>query len=218
MLVKANNQAESTPYHFFSNMSLTLPSIESLPDLSQQAQTEVLDNLFEPCHTLQALLRSGDIFRRTFCSYNEFIEQARLELLGLLARAESLKDGQQYDSRVSEIIAAHPRLGAPRADQPQAQLSEHSLAEQKSMQGSAEEAAKLTELNEVYEKKFPGLRYVVFVNGRSRASVMQNLMERIERGDIGQERKDAFNAMCDIALDRAQKAAKQPVDDRVEKL
>ncbi|KAL7665925.1 Oxo-4-hydroxy-4-carboxy-5-ureidoimidazoline decarboxylase domain-containing protein [[Candida] zeylanoides] len=199
-------------------MSFTLPSIESLPDLSQQAQIEVLDNLFEPCHTLQAFLLSGDIFRRSFSSYNEFIEQARSELLGLLARAKSSKYGQEYDPRVSEIIAAHPRLGAPKADQSQVQLSDHSSAEQKSMQGSEEEAAKLTELNELYEEKFPGLRYVVFVNGRSRASVMQNMMERIKRGDIGQERKDAFNAMCDIALDRSQKAVKQLVDDLVEKL
>lgn len=60
-------------------------------------------------------------------------------------------------------------------------------------------------LNDKYETTFPGLRYVVFVNGRSREVIMNNMTERINRNDIVAERKEAFNAMCDIALDRAKK-------------
>jgi hypothetical protein len=64
----------------------------------------------------------------------------------------------------------------------------------------------------------------VFVNGRSRPVIMENMRERIERGDIKLERAEAikvrsrkvvnwilqadsqhYKAMCDIAADRAVK-------------
>lgn len=64
---------------------------------------------------------------------------------------------------------------------------------------------RLAELNEEYEKTFPGLRYVVFVNGRSRDEIIANMEKRIKRNDIELEKKEAFEAMCDIALDRAAK-------------
>jgi len=35
--------------------------------------------------------------------------------------------------------------------------------------------------------------------------VMENMRERIARGDMKQERVDAIKAMCDIAADRASK-------------
>jgi uncharacterized protein (UPF0210 family) len=38
---------------------------------------------------------------------------------------------------------------------------------------------------------------------------MQNMRERIERGDIQAERLEAIQAMCDIALDRASKLQKE---------
>ncbi|OCL10861.1 hypothetical protein AOQ84DRAFT_288397, partial [Glonium stellatum] len=45
----------------------------------------------------------------------------------------------------------------------------------------------------------------VFVNGRSRPEVMANMRSRIARNDIAAERAEAIQAMCDIAVDRAQK-------------
>lgn len=45
----------------------------------------------------------------------------------------------------------------------------------------------------------------VFVNGRSRPEIMQNMRDRIARADIAAERQEAIQAMCDIALDRAAK-------------
>ncbi|CAH2355091.1 hypothetical protein CLIB1423_21S01618 [[Candida] railenensis] len=180
-------------------MTFSLPSVKSLPELSDSKKIEVLDHLFEPCSTLQAFLLPK-VFLANFQSYREFIEASRKELLKFLSES---KNGS--DPRISKIIAAHPRLGAPKPGKVAETLSEHSSAEQKSLQGSPEEQAKLVELNEKYEQTFPGLRYVVFVNGRSRPTVMQNMIERIERNDIELEREDAFNAMCDIALDRASK-------------
>lgn len=46
-------------------------------------------------------------------------------------------------------------------------------------------------LNEEYEKKFPGLRFVVFVNGRGRGEIMEIMRERIARGSWEGERDGA---------------------------
>lgn len=46
----------------------------------------------------------------------------------------------------------------------------------------------LGELNEEYERVFPGLRFVVWVNGRGRGEIMGIMRERIERGDWEGER------------------------------
>lgn len=183
-------------------MSYLLPPTSLLPGLSESEKIEVLDHLFEPCATLQGVLLPK-IFQAKYGSYPEFIETAREELLSFLKH-------NSEDPRISKIIAAHPRLGAPKQGKPKEELSEHSSAEQKSLQGSPEEQAKLADLNEKYELTFPGLRYVVFVNGRSRPVVMDNMIERIQRNDINLERIEAFNAMCDIALDRASKLATSP--------
>jgi OHCU decarboxylase len=114
------------------------------------------------------------------------------------------------------------------------------------------EARELERLNAEYEAAFPDLRYVyvclpatrallslrkscllmgvlcrVFVNGRSRAVIFEDMRARIARGDVGAERLEAiqvgaalrnddglrfgelisFQAMCDIASDRALKLA-----------
>lgn len=52
--------------------------------------------------------------------------------------------------------------------------------------------AELARLNEAYEAKFPGLRFVVFVNGRGRGEIMTIMRERIERGDWEAERDGAI--------------------------
>lgn len=52
--------------------------------------------------------------------------------------------------------------------------------------------AELARLNEAYEAKFPGLRFVVFVNGRGRGEIMTIMRERIERGEWEAERDGAI--------------------------
>lgn len=49
----------------------------------------------------------------------------------------------------------------------------------------------LGELNEEYERVFPGLRFVVWVNGRGRGEIMGIMRERIARGDWEGERDGA---------------------------
>ncbi|GEQ72298.1 hypothetical protein JCM33374_g5985 [Metschnikowia sp. JCM 33374] len=173
-----------------------LPPSLQLHELSHQNKVEVLDHLFEPCSTLARLLTES-VMTRPYANYKDFIESARQFLLDYLNAQEQKVE---VSPDISSIISAHPRLG-PSKDK----LSTHSASEQKSLAGSAQEAEKLAHLNETYEKTFPGLRYVVFVNGRTRDSIMENMQARISRGDIRLERKEAFGAMCDIALDRARK-------------
>lgn len=165
-----------------------LPSIGSLPKLDSQQQAEALGLLFEPCPTLIEYIQP--VVAKPHDSWRQLIEEVRTSLEQLLRDPK--------DERIPKIIAAHPRLGAKKVD------SALSQAEQASLQAASEvEAAQLAELNAEYEKTFPGLRYVVFVAGRPRSVIMEDMRARIGRGDYEAETRTAVNAMCDIALDRA---------------
>ncbi|MCJ1402744.1 hypothetical protein MMC11_005965 [Xylographa trunciseda] len=173
----------------------TLPAISTLPSLTSLERAAVLDLLFEPCvqlHTLSvALLRE-----RAFPSYDDLIASIGVQLTDL-AESTSTSDMEWLEA----ILGAHPRLGDKKVN------SSQSRAEQAQLNaGKDEESKDLARLNEEYEATFPGLRYVVFVNGRSRAVIMKDMTERIIRGDISRERFEAIKAMCEIAADRANKA------------
>ncbi|KAF2745005.1 hypothetical protein M011DRAFT_479470 [Sporormia fimetaria CBS 119925] len=173
-------------------MSQTLPPPSTLPTLPTPQQTHTLDLLFEPSPPLHTLILPL-LLTQTFDSYPSLIEAIRSELLSLT---------KTDTTTLSSILCSHPRLGEKKVD------SAQSAAEQKQLQGDGEEAEMLRALNKEYEERFPGLRYVVFVNGRPRPVIMQNMRERIARGDIEAERLEAIHAMCDIALDRAGKLQK----------
>lgn len=121
--------------------------------------------------------------------------KATPEVVSFVVR-ELMRLKQTNLTALDEILNCHPRLGAKKVE------STHSQAEQKSLSGSAEETEKLRSLNERYERTFPGLRYVVFVNGRPRSIIMDNMEARIARNDIDLERDEGIRAMGDIARDR----------------
>ncbi|KAF2767726.1 hypothetical protein EJ03DRAFT_248496, partial [Teratosphaeria nubilosa] len=170
-----------------------LPAIEKIPALSAEQRAEILDLLFEPSthlHTLSVPL----LQEKTFSSYPGLISAIGLQLTAF-SESASTSDTQWLES----ILGSHPRLGAKKVESAQSQ------AEQAQLKGSAEEAEQLRMLNEEYEAKYPGLRYVVFVNGRSRAVIMDDMRARIASGSIDSERAAAIRAMCEIAADRARK-------------
>ncbi|ODV93845.1 hypothetical protein PACTADRAFT_29100, partial [Pachysolen tannophilus NRRL Y-2460] len=177
----------------------SLPNISTFYALTTDEQIELLNHLFEPCPTLTSLLIPELSKYSKFNNYKELIETVRSYLLSLLAA----KDQSSSIDRINKIISAHPRLGPQKT--PNSKLSSHSSSEQKNLSSSPEDAKRLAEMNDLYEKTFPGLRYVVFVNGRSRDIIIENMIMRIKRNDIELEKIEAFNAMCDIALDRAAK-------------
>lgn len=171
---------------------MSLPPVTVLPKLNEADRAEILAKLFEPCPVLVDLIH--DDVTTPALSYKEIIERVRRRLHSLLEQNGS-------DKTASDIIAAHPRLGAKKVE------STASQAEQASLKAASEEEGRmLEELNHNYEKKFPGLRYVVFVAGRPRSVIMSDMKKRMEEGDIGKERRRAFDAMCDIALDRLSKS------------
>ncbi|TKA29245.1 hypothetical protein B0A50_03755 [Salinomyces thailandicus] len=153
-----------------------LPSIQSVPSLSADQRAKILDLLFEPStqlHTLSVPL----LHEKAFQSYNELISAVGMQLTELSDSA-STSDTQWLES----ILGSHPRLGAKKVD------SSQSRSEQAQLQGSGEEAEQLRKLNEEYEAKFPGLRYVVFVAGRSRPVIMEDMRQRIAQSDLSTER------------------------------
>ncbi|PNH39905.1 hypothetical protein VD0004_g7031 [Verticillium dahliae] len=174
---------------------ITIPDITALPRLTTGEQTEVLNLLFEPSPALHALLVPA-LSTTTYQSYDELIDTAH-SILSDLASASQTAPEQR--AALHAILGSHPRLGAKKVD------SAQSVAEQAKLQGSEAEAAQLAALNAEYEDTFPGLRYVVFVNGRGRPAIMQDMRRRIDRGDMMLEEQAALQAMCDIAKDRAAK-------------
>ncbi len=91
-----------------------------------------------------------------------------------------------------EALNAHPAIGARN-------LSERSAQEQ----GADADPVVLTELaylNQVYEEKF-GFRFVVFVDRRPKAEILQVLGSRLERSRE-EELETALDELVAIARDR----------------
>lgn len=171
----------------------SLPPIAAVHRLSTEERAAILDLLFEPSTQLHSL-SVPLLHENTFQSYLDLIAAVGLQLTHL-ANSSSASDLEWLES----ILGSHPRLGVKKVD------SALSQAEQAQLQGNAEETELLRSLNAEYEEKFPGLRYVVFVNGRSRSVIMDDMRFRIANGDLKSERANAIRAMCEIAADRAYK-------------
>ncbi|EST09618.1 Oxo-4-hydroxy-4-carboxy-5-ureidoimidazoline decarboxylase [Kalmanozyma brasiliensis GHG001] len=91
--------------------------------------------------------------------------------------------------RRAKFIGGHPRIGAP-LNAPTSELSEESRKEQ--MKGGQVDPAtleRLARLNAIYEAKYPGLRFVTYVAGRSRAAVADEIESLL--GDKVAALKDA---------------------------
>jgi 2-oxo-4-hydroxy-4-carboxy--5-ureidoimidazoline (OHCU) decarboxylase len=89
-----------------------------------------------------------------------------------LGQAEAIL-GELSEEEQVEALAAHPAIGARTG------LSARSAAEQ----GGDSDPVILSELaylNQVYEEKF-GFRFVVFVDGRPKAEILDVLRERLTR-------------------------------------
>lgn len=162
--------------------SIQLPRISKLHAASDLDQTAVLDALFEPSpeihSTLLPVIRTAE-----YSTYFQLIDACQIRFLSLAAASTV----ESPDKTLLSILGSHPRLGAKKVE------SAQSVAEQAKLGGESEE---LTELNELYEETFPGLRYVVFVNGRGRPEIMQDMRARIARKDYTMEVAAALQVRC----------------------
>jgi 2-oxo-4-hydroxy-4-carboxy--5-ureidoimidazoline (OHCU) decarboxylase len=91
-----------------------------------------------------------------------------------------------------EVLNAHPAIGAKK-------LSAHSAAEQ-GADADPEVLAELERLNREYEERH-GFRFVVFVNRRSKAEILEVLRTRIDN-PTEQELDTALGELVAIAQDR----------------
>lgn len=169
----------------------TLPSIDSLRSLSAEERAGVLDLLFEPSTSLHTL--SIELLKdQAFSSYDDLIASVGVQLTEL-AESSSTSDTKWLES----ILGSHPRLGAKKVDSAQSQAEQAQLNS-----GNEDETRQLSTLNEEYENQYPGLRYVVFVNGRSRPVIMEDMKARIANDDIAAERQAAIKVfrafLCSI--------------------
>lgn len=153
--------------------SPSLPSIVDLQSLSDAEKSKTLDFLFEPSPEIHSTLIPV-ITEKQYGSYDDLIEAGRQKFLSIAAKSTAANP----DPILLSILGSHPRLGAKKVE------SAQSVAEQAKLGGESEELARL---NREYEEKFPGLRYVVFVNGRGRPEIMEDMKVRMQRGDFGNE-------------------------------
>ena len=124
--------------------------------------------------------------------------EGRTRLVEQLAQLEDpLGSAREVIAQLSErdkleALNAHPAVGAAR-------LSPRSAAEQA---GDSDPVilTELAYLNQVYEEKF-GFRFVVFVNRRSKAAILEVLRERLER-TREEELDTAVEELVAIAEDR----------------
>ena len=174
--------------------SFRLPPIEKVPSLSKTERAAILDNLFEPSPSLH-LLCEPILRDNPYPSYAQLVNAIQQELVKL-AKSTSESDRES----LTDILSSHPRLGEKKVESAQSQAEQAQLNTPEPA-----ETEKLSQMNALYEKTFPGLRYVVFVNGRSRSLILQDMRMRIDRADFETEQDQAITAMCDIANDRAGK-------------
>jgi 2-oxo-4-hydroxy-4-carboxy--5-ureidoimidazoline (OHCU) decarboxylase len=164
-----------------------LPPVDSLPTLStDQDRWQILDLLFEPSPQLHSL-STPLLKQHPFASYADMIAAVGAQLTDLAST-----DPHRLDS----ILGSHPRLGAKKVESAQSQ------AEQAQLQGDPHETEALRRLNDEYEAQYPGLRYVVFVNGRPRPVIMDDMRARIANSDIESERMAAIRVSMDPVLAR----------------
>ncbi|KAF8159593.1 Oxo-4-hydroxy-4-carboxy-5-ureidoimidazoline decarboxylase [Crassisporium funariophilum] len=117
----------------------------------------ILVNTLEP--QLNAVLKSSPPI-----SYAHLIDLALVQIANWDILAQS------------EFISGHPRIGERK------NLSKLSANEQGAYGESLtppQVLARLAHLNACYEAKYPGLRYITFVNGRSRAAIAEEMEDML---------------------------------------
>lgn len=148
----------------------SLPSLELIRDGQSNPRSplaEALSILFEPSpillNTLEPQL-SNHLKSQPLSALTSYVHLIDL----------ALGEIEKWDipSR-SEFISGHPRIGESR------NLSNLSAAEQGATATvnptPPEVLARLKHLNACYEAQYPGLRYITFVNGRSRAAIAEEM-------------------------------------------
>ena len=152
-----------------------------------------------------------DVLERLFEGSPRFVDQLAGEDVANWAevfdRARQIALTGPEDAQV-ELLNAHPRIGAVPAS-----VSVMSYREQGYDRdaGTAALQARLDQLNDVYEERF-GFRFVVFVNGRSRAEIA-DIIEKHIAAPRAAELRRALSDIVAIARDRATQMKLEGTDE-----
>lgn len=163
--------------------------IEDVNRLPLDQFVEALRPLFEAAGPLGERLAAG----RPYSSYD-----------ALLGHAEATIDDLTPDERLV-VVNAHPRIGESAAVVRETSALSYREQGYDAEAGLAPEELKriyadLARLNADYESRF-GFRFVVFVNGRPKAEILEVLKARIAN-EREQELRTALQEMLAIARDR----------------
>lgn len=160
--------------------------IATLNDLPPDAFADALRPLFEAATPLAERLYAA----RPFQSYATLIDSAE-------ACARAMPFAEQV-----VVLSAHPRIGADPATVSATSYREQGYSAETAMQPGALDSVytRLAELNAAYEERF-GFRFVVFVNGRSKAAILDVLRGRLQNSRET-ELQAGLQAMFDIARAR----------------
>ncbi|HYI22309.1 MAG TPA: 2-oxo-4-hydroxy-4-carboxy-5-ureidoimidazoline decarboxylase [Candidatus Limnocylindrales bacterium] len=145
----------------------------------------------------------GELFENAPRFVNRLVDFAAASWDELFDEAQRLALEMPEDEQI-ELLDAHPRIGAAATS-----VSALSYAEQgyDNDVGTAELQARLDRLNEAYEDRY-GFRFVVFVNGRSRAQiadVMEAILETPELSPRDSEKERGLEDVIAIASSRLPK-------------
>ncbi|WAQ80673.1 hypothetical protein PtA15_1A11 [Puccinia triticina] len=151
---------------FRQQSPVQLPSLQTLFDPEPGQLQDVLALLFEVSDSIEnkliPILREN-LQNKLPNSYSELIDHCQ----------DIVENRFDRDEQVN-FLGSHPRIGAVKG------LSKLSSKEQGN-QADPAVLNRLAELNALYEKLYPGLRYVTFVNGRSRAEIVEEMEDLITK-------------------------------------
>jgi 2-oxo-4-hydroxy-4-carboxy--5-ureidoimidazoline (OHCU) decarboxylase len=143
-------------------------SLASLEDckLDNKALSDTLSILLEPSPTLTLVaerLREQPTPLKQCQTYTDLIDI----VFDVIAVMDS-------DAK-ADFIAGHPRIGETK------NLSNLSAKEQATKPTPPEVLERLAQLNILYERRYPKLRYITFVSGRSRLQIADELETKLAR-------------------------------------
>ncbi|WVO20500.1 uncharacterized protein IAS62_001797 [Cryptococcus decagattii] len=138
-------------------MSDDIPSLGALQNID--SLTIVLSTLFEPSPPLHTLLVPSVLKRLSSLS----LPRSYNQLIDICANVAEEWSWEQK----GEFLSGHPMIGEVKG------LSKLSGKEQSGGGATPKDVLeRLTHLNQLYCKVYPGLRYITFVNGRTRAQII----------------------------------------------
>lgn len=184
----------------------TLREQNYLPDYRHSPLTRVFRLIFENSTALPDLVTEYTFFLRGHQSdalpttYEQIVDQA----IGITR--------QWNRGKLAQFIGGHPRIGEAK------RLSALSEAEQGQVDETPQEVYhRLEYLNLLYERRYPGLVYITFVNGRSRTEIKEEMERRlVEEGVLSSTDEggdEALRNVENVDSDKWTEEALRAVDD-----